>query len=162
MRKLKIADPARFLLREAFKQDVEYELHPQSFYLDLSTGRVTFVYESDEDASFEMGISPEKNQEERLLVESDPDRFLLIPGLSHADHHVILLDFLSSDRMHDEESGTRAEDAYSGSIGRWKKTIRQAYDEETEYAYYNYRDERIDEMINEFLRQNGIEPEYLD
>ena len=96
MRKLKIDHGARFLLRQAFKQDVNYELHPQSFYLDLSTGRATFVYESDEDAGYDMGIAPEKNQEERLLVESDPDRFLLIPGLSHADHHVILLDFLSS------------------------------------------------------------------
>ena len=162
MRKLKIDDHTRFLLREAFKQDADYGLNPQLYYLDLSTGDVTWVYERDKDADHVTGNSAEKNREARLLLQSQPDRFVLIPGLSHADHHAILLAFLSSDWTDDEESGTRAEDAYSGSIGRWKKTIRQAYDEETEYAYYNYRDDRIDEMIDEFLRKNGIEPEYSD
>lgn len=162
MRKLKIDDVTRFLLREAFKQDADYELNPQLYYLDLSTGDVTWVYERDEDAAHVTGYSLEKNREERLSLQSQPDRFVLIPGLSHADHHAILLAFLSSDWTDDEQSRARAEDAYSGSIGRWKKTIRQDYDEETEHAFYDYRDDRIDEMIDEFLRKNGFEPEYLD
>ena len=162
MRKLKIDDHTRFLLREAFKEDKDYELHPKLWYLDLSTGGVTFVCERDEDARLHLGLPPEENREKRLLVESDPDRFVLIPGLSHGDHHAILLDFLSSDWTDGEESRTRAKHAYSGSISRWKKTVRQHYDEETEYAYYDYRDDRTDEMIDEFLRQNGIEPEYVD
>lgn len=162
MRKLKIADPSRFLLREAFKRDVNYEVHPQSFYLDLSTGRVTFVYESDEDAGYDLGLPPEENREERLLVESDPDRFLLIPGLSHGDHHDILREFLCSDWTDDEELRTAVGDAYTGSIGRWKKSMWEENGSAVVYLWDGYRDERIDEMIDEFLRKNGIEPEYLD
>jgi len=162
MRKLKIDHGLRAALRIAFGRDVDYELHPHSNYLDLSTGRVTFVYERDEDAGYDMGIAPEKNQEERLLVESDPDRFALIPGLSHGDHHAILLDFLSSDWTDDEELRTEVRDAYSGSIGRWKKSMWEENGSAVVHAWDGYRDERIDEMIDEFLRQNGLEPEYSD
>lgn len=162
MRNLKIDDTTRVLLREAFKEDKDYAPHPKLWYLDLSTGRVTFVYERDEDARYDLGLPPEKNQEERLLVESDPDRFLLIPGLSHGDHHDILRGFLCSDWTDDEELATAVGDAYSGSIGRWKKSIGEEYGYDVVYAWDGYRDERIDEMIDELLRQNGIEPEYLD
>lgn len=123
MRKLEIDDTTRFLLREAFKRDVPYEPEPTLFYLDLSTGHVTWVYERDEDADHVTGNSAEKNREARLLLQSQPDRFVLIPGLSHADHHAILLDFLSSDWTDDEESRTAVRDAYSGSIGRWKGPV---------------------------------------
>jgi len=159
MRKLKIDHGLRAALRIEFGRDVNYELHPRSNYLDLCTGRVTSVYESDEDARYDIGIAPEKNQEERLLVESDPDRFVLIPGLSHGDHHAILLDFLSSDWTDDEELRTEVRDAYSGSIGRWKKSMWEENGSDVVHAWDGYRDERIDEMIDEFLRKHGFEPE---
>lgn len=161
MRKLKVDDTTRFLLREAFKRDVPYEAEPTLFYLDLSTGHVTWVYERDEDADHVTGNSAEKNREARLLLQSQPDRFVLIPGLSHGDHHVILLDFLSSDWTDDEELRTAVRDAYSESIGRWKRAVEEI-DHQIVYDWYDYRDKRIDEMIDEFLRKNGIEPDYLD
>ena len=162
MRKLKIDHGLRAALRIAFGRDVDYDLHPRSNYVDLSTGGVTFVYERDEDARYDLGLPPEENREKRLLVESDPDRFVLIPGLSHGDHHDILLDFLSSDWTDHEELRTAVRDAYSGSIGRWKKSLWEENGHDVVYAWDGYRDDRIDEMIDEFLRKHGIEPEYLD
>jgi len=158
MSKPKIDDTVRVLIRMAFERDVGYESYPQSYYLDLSTGGVTFVYERDEDARYEMGISPEENQKERLLVESDPDRFLLIPGLSHGVHHDILWGFLCSDWTDGEELATAVRDAYSGSIGRRKRIIEEHYGYEVLEAWYRYKDDRIDEMMDEFLRKHGIEP----
>lgn len=161
MRKLKIDDTTRFLLREAFKRDVPYEPEPTLFYLDLSTGDVTWVYERDEDADHVTGDSAEKNREARVFLQSQPDRFVLILGLSHGDHHAILLEFLSSDCTDDEELRTAVRDAYSGSIGRWKRAVEEI-DYQIVYDWYNYRDDRIDEMIEEFLRKHGFEPEYMD
>lgn len=156
MRKLKVDLD---LLRMAIERDVDYESEPELWCLDLSTGHITCFLERDEDARYVGYISPEENRKERLLVESDPDRFLLIPGLSHGDHHNILLGFLYSDWTDDEERATAVRDAYSRSIGRWKRMVEKDYGDEVLEAWYRYKDNRIDEMIDEFLRKHGIAPE---
>ena len=44
-------------------------------------------------------------------------------------------------------------EAYSGSIGRWKRDVR---DRGAVHAFYAYQEERIEKLAEEFLRENGI------
>jgi hypothetical protein len=130
---------------------------PQSTYLDLESGEIIWVYEEDEDAYVESGISKEENLEMRERIEAASDRYLEIPGLSHSDHHEILQEFLNSDWTDDEETWRKARDAYFGSIGGWKKSLK---DERILYAFYDYRDRKTKKMADEFLREHGVDPEW--
>jgi len=56
---------------------------------------------------------------------------------------------------------TVVRDVYSGSIGRWKRIIEDI-DHQIVFDWYEYKDDRIDEMIDEFLRRHVLDPEYLD
>ncbi len=150
MRKLKVD---LTLLRMVFERDVDFEAYPQSTYLDFSTGRVIWVWEDDDKAE---GLLPEENRQLRLLVQSDPDRFLLIPGLSHADHHDLLCDFLSSDWTDDQQLKEAARSAYFWSIGRWRREV-DLIDPGIWYAWLEYKCGRIEDMMHEFLRTRGIE-----
>ena len=146
----------RALFTMAFGRDADYhDTFPQVVYLDRKTGDVIWIYGSDHDAEMEAGISPEENRRERLTVEAKPDRYLEIPGLGHDDHHRILRRFLWSDWTRDKDRRQRAENAYRGSIGKWKRDVR---DEEAIDAFYAFREAEIEAMAEEFLRENGIEP----
>jgi hypothetical protein len=101
------------------------------------------------------GIPPEENDAVRQRITGTPDRFLEIPGLDHGDHHDILREFLASNWTEDEGARTSARAAYSGSIGRWKKSLG---DDSAIHAYYDFRDRRTKDMAADFLRENGIEP----
>lgn len=48
-----------------------------------------------------------------------------------------------------------AEEAYSGSIGRWKKHVR---DDDAIHAFYNFRDALIEKLAEEWLGDHGIAP----
>jgi len=61
--------------------------------------------------------------------------------------------FLRSDWTDDEAKHKMARNAYAGSIGGWKKTVR---DETVIHAYYRFRDLRIIEMAAEFLSSHGV------
>ena len=150
-------DQAVFLM--AFERDVDYQNDPpEEAYLDLATGEVVWVYEEDEDAETH-GLSPHENRDTRKRLEAEPNRFLLIPGLDHGEHHDILKAFLRSDWTGDEAKHDRAREAYVGSIGGWKKAIR---DETVIHAYYRFRDLRIIEMADEFLSSHGVNVEWDD
>ena len=146
----------RDLFLMAFGRDVDFhDTVPQLVYLDRKTGSIAWLYETDNDAEMEVGIPAEENRQEREAIEAEPEHYLEIPGLDHDDHHRILRRFLMSDWTRDKERRQQAEDAYRGSIGKWKRDVR---DEDAVDAFYAFREAEIVAMAEEFLRENGIEP----
>ena len=145
------------LFRMAFNRDVDVEIYPQSAYLDHQTGEIRWVYENDEHAEMEDGIPAVENKATRQRITETPDRFLEIPGLNHDDHHKILQEFLASDWTKDKEAESRAYAAYSGSIGGW---IQRVNDDRAIHSYYDFRDGRTKELAEEFLRRQGIKPQW--
>lgn len=147
-------DKVMFLL--AFGRDVDYEAMGSDLsYLDRETGEVKWIFETDEEAEMAVGIPADDNRRERERIEADPDRFLEIPGLYHGEHHDILRAFLRSPWCDDERRLENAEEAYSGSIGRWKKHVR---DEGAIHAFYDFQDAAVAELAEEWLRELGIVP----
>ena len=143
----------RDLFEMAMDRDVDYEDPPQMHYLDRRTGEVLWFFEDDETAHGTVGIPPGENREQRERAASDPERYLLIPGLEHGERHGILRDFLRSDWTDDDARRQRAADAYRGSIGRWKRNLP---DEGAIDAFHRFHDARIVELAEEFLREHGI------
>ena len=142
----------------AFGRDVDFEnTHPQSTYLDRENGDILWVYEDDEDAMWEAGIPAEENRGRREQIEAAPDRYLEIPGLSHGGHHEILREFLDSDWTEDEDERKRVRNAYFGSIGGWKKSLE---DESIVDVFHSFRERRIEQLAEKFLREHGIEPQW--
>jgi hypothetical protein len=142
----------------AFDRDVPFhDLYPQSAFLDRKSGEIHWVYEEDKNAEMEAGIPAEENRAIRERIEATPDRYLEIRGLDHGDHHEILRAFLNSDWTDDEETWSRARNAYSGSIGRWKRSVA---DRTIIHAYYAFCDSRMKQMAEEFLRNHGIDPQW--
>ena len=60
-----------------------------------------------------------------------------------------------SDWTRDKGRRHRAEDAYRGSIGKWKRDVG---DDDAIHAFYDFRDAEIEAMAKAFLRENGIKP----
>lgn len=145
-------DKDMFLM--AFGRDADrYAMGPDLSYLDRRTGEVMWIFKTDEEAELR-GCSPaDGNRRDHRHAEAEPDRFLEIPGLRHNDHHDFLKAFLKSHWSSDERRRLNAEEAYSGSIGRWKRQVR---DEEAVRAFYDFRDDLITKWAEEWLRDNGI------
>jgi len=78
----------------------------------LTPDDLAWIYDEDDDAET-YGLRPDENRQMRECIAVEPKRYLLIPGLSHGEHHDILRAFLQSDWTEDE---TR-QNAYLGSIG---------------------------------------------
>ena len=147
----------RSMFEMAMDYDDTWAEGPQIPYLDSETGEVLWVFENDEDAESIVDIPAEENRALREAVETAPDRYLEIPGVDHGDHHDILRRFLRSSWTDDDEAWERAYDAYRGSIGRWKDAVN---DRDVIHAYYRFQERQVLEMGVEFLRENGIEPEW--
>ena len=146
----------RGLFAMAFGRDVDYhDTVPQLIYLDRQTGDIVWLYGSDDDAFMEAGIPADENRVGRQAIEAEPKRYLEVPGLDHDDHHRILRRFLVSDWTRDKGRRHRAEDAYRGSIGKWKRDVG---DDDAIDAFYDFRDAEIEAMAEAFLREKGIEP----
>ena len=141
----------------AFERDVDYAEYPDHAILDRETGELIWFYEADEAAYSAAGLDPEENRATREQVEAAPARYLEIPGLDHGEHHDILRAFLKSDWTGDEGLWRRTYDLYTGSIGRWKKALR---DPRVLDAYDAFRNRRIAERAEDFLREHGIDPEW--
>ncbi len=125
--------------------------------LDRQTGEVIWVHENDEEADMEAGVPAEENRAARQRVEAAPERYLEIPGLDHGDDHDILRAFLNSDWTDDDALWRKTNDAYTGSIGRWKRAVN---DRDIIHAYYDFSNEKAAEMAEEFLREHGIQPDW--
>lgn len=140
----------------AFGRDVDYEtMESQIGYLDRESGEVIWIFEDDEDAEMVVDIPADENRRERERIEADPERFLEIPGLDHGDHHDILRAFLRSSWCDDEWRLENAAAAYSGSIGRWKRHVR---DDDAVHAFYDFQDACLAKLAEEWLRDHGIAP----
>ncbi len=145
-------DKGLFLM--AFGRDADYEAMGSDLsYLDRQTGEVMWIFEKDEDAEMLVGIPADDNRRDREQVEADPNRFLEIPGLDHGDHHDILKAFLRSDWSDDEKRRLNAEEAYFGSIGGWKKQVK---DEDAIHAFYDFRDALVAKLAEKWLQDHGI------
>jgi hypothetical protein len=141
---------------EAFQRDVDFQdIEPQSAYLVLETGEVVWLFEEDDDARMWAGIEPEENSALRQEIDASPEKYLEIPGRDHGEHHHMLQNFLSSEWTDDEELWTRAQDAYSGSIGGWKEAVDNR---DIVHAYYEFRDVKIKEWAEEFFLEHNIKP----
>ena len=147
----------RALFGLALDQDVDFQECPTSHYLDLQTGEVEWVYENDEDAYMQTGIPAEDNRAIREKIEATPNHYLELPGLERGDYHELLREFLDSDWTDDAEKHARVRNAYTGSIGRWKRSLE---DRRIVHAFNNYCDRRKEQMGEEFLREHGIEPNW--
>lgn len=154
-RKLTI-DQSLFMM--AFGRDVDYHhIVSQLTYLDRRTGELIWFYETDDDAYMEAGIPADENRQERERVAADSDRYLEIPGLDHGNHHEILKAFLNSDWTDDEQQRRNAEMAYFGSIGGWEESVN---DQDVVHSFYDFRDQKIRMLAEEFLQENGINPDW--
>ena len=143
---------------DAFGRDVDFhDSYPQAVYLDLKTGGIIWIFLENQDADMAAGIDPEENQKLREKIDRSPERYLEVPGCSHTEHHEILQDFLKSNWTNDDGLWERAYDAYRGSIGRWIDAIG---DRDVVYSYYEFRDSKIKEMAEEFLRKHNINPRW--
>jgi hypothetical protein len=126
-------------------------------YLDVQTGELVSVWDDDEAFAATMNEHPDVNVRNRERVEADPERYIDVPRLDESDTHEILREFLDSSWTDDEERWSRAHRAYSGSIGRWKRAMRD-YDETIIHAWHRYEEEKMQRQMLEFLAEHGIEP----
>jgi hypothetical protein len=151
-----VIDKAQFM--QAFGRDLYHDDESSPLtYLDRKTGDVIWVFQNDEDAELEYGpLVGRDNEAVRRRVAAEPERYLLLPGLEHGEHHQILKDFVNSDWTEDEEERKAAKHHYFPSIGGWKNSV----DGRTWNAFLDVRDRQTTLKAEEFLRQNGIEPDW--
>ena len=147
----------RSMFEMAMNYDNTWAEGPEISYLDRETGEVLWVFENDEDAESIVDIPAEENRALREAAEAAPDRYLEIPGVDHADHHDFPRRFPRSSWTDDDEAWGRAYDAYRGSIGRRKDAVN---DRDVIHAYYRFQEQQVLEIGVEYLRDNGIEPEW--
>ena len=143
-------------LEFAMEFDSDILSEPQIPYLDLQTGKLIWVWESDEDFAITTNAEPAENQQNRELVEAQPERFITIPELDTADDNDMLRDLLKSGWTDDETRRQEAADAYSGSVGRWKKAVR--HDPTIIHAWQDFEQQDIRQRAIAFLAEHGIEP----
>ena len=104
--------------------------------IDRHTGDVVWLYDCDD------------NREGRERVAAEPERYLEIPGRDHGEHHEILLQFLRSDWTDNDACKQRAAEAYFGSIGEWKRDVR---DEEVVHAFRAFRKAEVAKRAKELM-----------
>ena len=142
----------------AFGRDADnYVTYETIAYLDRRTGAVVWVYEDDEEAEDEANIPAAENGALRQAIAAAPARYLEIPGLNHGDHHDMLRAFIKSNWTEDNDLWRRVYEAYAGSIGRWKRAVP---DRSIVHAFHAFEERRTAELGEDFLRANGIEPEW--
>lgn len=141
----------------AFDRDFNFEPDSGFPHLDLKTGEVIWIYDSEEEAAY-AGIDETGNKQAREVIESAPDRYVVIPGRSHGEHHKILQQFLGSNWTDNENVRRFAKEAYFGSIGGWRKAVD---DEEITRAFEGFRDRSLAKAADDFLHSHGIDPVWL-
>lgn len=148
----------RFEFELAFDRDADSDFTYETMaYLDRRTGAVVWVYEVDEEAEDEANVPPAENRALREAIAAAPARYLEIPGLDHGDHHDMLRAFIKSNWTEDDDLWRRVYEAYAGSIGGWKRAVP---DRSIVHAFHAFEERRTAELGEDFLRANGIEPEW--
>jgi hypothetical protein len=147
MKKLRIDE---MQLDIALVRDFDFhDIYPKNIYLDLETGEILHVYDSDFEAGL-LGVPEDANKKDREKVGKNPEFFLRIVGLSHGQHHEILKKYIRTYAKSEKDGG------YFGSIGGWKELAS----EEDWKAFEDFREKEYHKIIKSFLAENGIEPEW--
>ena len=126
------------------------------FYLDRNSGDTVWLYESDKEYEAVTNEPATENRELRQRIKAEPKRFLRIPGLTQDDDSYIIHKFLRSGWTDDEDLSDRTFDAYTGSIGKWKRRVERS----TVIAFHEFEREFVSKMGEEFLEANGIKPQW--
>jgi len=125
-------------------------------YLDLQTGSVLWIWESDEEFADTMNADPEANRRAREALAAEPDRFAPVPGLGVFDNNEMLQEFLDSRWTEDESLRRRAGNAYRGSIGRWKRAID--HDPAIIHAWHASEDKAVRRRALQILAEPSARP----
>lgn len=147
-------------LELAMEFDSNALLEPQAPYLDLHTGQVIWVWESDEAFAETTNADPAENRRNREAIAAQPDCFTEITELDTADDNEMLRDFLRSNWTDDDVRWRQASEAYRGSVGRWKEAIRD--DPTIIHAWHEFEQQAVRRRALEFLAEHGIEPIGID
>lgn len=149
-------DQMLFML--TFEADADYHanIEETETYLDRTTG-IIFTTATDVDAValiYGESAAVEMKQARQALL-ADPDRYLLIPSMSHSEHHAVLQNFLVSNWSDSQEARSNAAGQYYGrkSIGAWLKDVEN---DAAIRAYDLFRSDANQKLTETFFRKNGI------
>lgn len=106
-------DRELFLMTFAADGDYHTNLEGQQTYLDRSSGLLLYTVTNAWRVAIEMGEEVvEDYLESTSLVRADPDRYLLVPSMSHAEHHSVMREFLASEWCPDSGRRSHASESY--------------------------------------------------
>lgn len=128
----------------------------QQALLDLQTGEIVCIWESDEACAATLNEEPESNAQRREAVEADPERYAPIPEREANDPNDLMREFLDSRWTEDDRLRQEAREAYHGSIGRWKREIDR--DPAILHAWHEFEENAARRAARDFLAKHGIEP----
>lgn len=128
----------------------------QDAFIDIQTGEIVTVWESDEDCALTLNKEPDANARRREAVQADPDRYASIPQMDTLDHNEMMRKFVRSNWTDDQALRDKAFDAYHGSIGQWKHNID--HDADILRAWHQFEENWAHRCAIEFLAEHGVEP----
>ena len=142
----------RFLFLSRFSTDPAYSMtaYSEECFLDRESGELIWIMEVWDD---------DLNQESRAKLDSDPDRYIEISFSDHGCHHELLREFIESDWTENAELRKKAADSYLSSIGGWTESMEETG---AKYAFEAYKEERFQQLAEEFLAEHGIKPIWID
>jgi|APMI01.1.fsa_nt_gi hypothetical protein len=145
-----------FLMTFAADADYHTNLEGQQTYLDRTSGLLLYTVTDSWRVAIEMGEEAmEDYLESTSLVRADPESYLLVPSMSHAEHHSVMRDFVASEWCPDSGRRHHASESYYSrkSIGYWLKNV---CDDGAVEGYFSFRAVRSVQLAESFLLKNGV------
>jgi len=143
-------------LELAMEMRSDFQEGEQYTCLDVQTGELLWVWESDDVFANVMNEDPSVNARCRERVHAEPERFIVVPEYEPADAHDALRSFLASDWTDDDAQHEAARRAYRGSIRRWKDAMGR--NSSAVHAWHRYEEQACHQRALAFLASHGIEP----
>jgi hypothetical protein len=140
MAKIKIN---KTLLQMAFETDSDNPIDGvyQEIYLDKKIGDFLWIPKNPSDDGYRGEESGKYIKENRLLVQTYPERFAKVPILNHDAHNAIFTRFLDSKNL---------VGGYFRLIGGW---IEQNADDNLRNEWKNFRDTEFNKISKEWLKR---------
>lgn len=140
--------------QRAWQRDDPY-IYDDDAYCDQETGNIIWLKRCEDDA-----------EDLESEVRSDPARYWEIPVLSHASHHNMFSQFLTTGLPVDHEAGERVRAVCNtASIGGFLKDVQYHFEDQADeivQAWYDYHDEALRSRATTWLRERGIEPDWVN
>lgn len=154
----KIAIP-RVEFLGAFVQNPYYSGDIEILYLNQYNGDIEELLDEYELADY--GLDPEQIRYQQDKIQNNPEKYLLIEGISTEDDYLILLSFFDSDWTDDRSLKKLVKDCYQGSIDNWKKNLWDNPNididaEEIINRWRRYKRVEINRMMEKFLHDNRV------